>query len=149
MNSSPSRRAPPPSLPGVRAYPIVLFDGLCDFCNVSVNFIIDRDPSASLRFAPLQSEIGQALLREHGLPAGFEASLVLFEGRRVYTESAGVLGIAAHMKRPWSWLRYLRIVPAFVRDAAYRFIGDRRSRWFGRSEACPIPTPQKRERFLG
>lgn len=129
-------------------HPIVLFDGVCNFCNASVNFIIAREPRGRLRFAALQSEAGRALLREHGLPEEFMTSLVLIEGGRAFTDSAGALAITAHLSSPWNWLRLLRVVPRIVRDAAYRCVGRRRYRWFGRTEACRVPTPAERARFL-
>jgi predicted DCC family thiol-disulfide oxidoreductase YuxK len=129
-------------------HPIVLFDGVCNFCNASVNFIIAREPRGRLRFAALQSEAGRALLREHGLPGDFMTSLVLIEGGRAFTDSTGALAIAAHLRPPWNWLRLLRVVPRFARDAAYRFVGRHRYRWFGRREACRVPTPAERARFL-
>ena len=129
-------------------HPIVLFDGVCNFCNASVNFILDHEPSGRIRFASLQSESGRALLREHGLPDGFSTSLVLIERGRALTESAGALAIAAHLRHPWSGLRFLRIVPAFARDAVYRFVAKHRYRWFGRTEVCRVPTAKERARFL-
>ena len=129
-------------------YELILFDGVCNFCNSSINFIIDHDPHGVIRFAALQSEAGRALLRECGLPQEPPGSLVLVERGRACSESAAVLGIAAHLRRPWSGLRFLRTVPAFVRDAVYRFVARHRYRWFGRTERCRVPTTEERARFL-
>lgn len=148
MTRGPSRGGPPSSQARSADSPIVLFDGVCNLCNASVNFIITRDPGKRVRFAALQSEAGRALLREHGLPDDFVASLVLIEGGRVRVDSSGALGIAAHLKRPWRWLRFLRLVPSFLRDALYRLVADHRYRWFGRREACRLPTTEERGRFL-
>jgi predicted DCC family thiol-disulfide oxidoreductase YuxK len=126
---------------------IVLFDGVCNVCNASVNFIIDRDPEGLIQFASLQSEVGQALARQHGIPV--EASTMGFiEDGVPYTRSTAALRIAKHLRGPVRALSILLFVPRFLRDAAYRFFAANRYRWFGRSESCRVPTPDIRRRFL-
>ena len=127
---------------------VVLFDGVCNLCNGVVNFLIDRDPDASLRFASLQSEAGRALLAEAGLPQDYRESFVLIAKGTAFVRSDAALGIAHRMASPWSWLSVLRHVPRPVRDALYRFIARRRYPWFGRTDACRLPTPELRARFL-
>lgn len=130
---------------------IVLFDGVCNLCNGSVQFILDRDKTKRFQFASLQSERGQAILRERGVPvpAGDPDSILVVEGDRVYSHSTAALRIAKHLSFPW-FLAYAAIIwPRFIRDAVYRFIARNRYRWFGRTDQCRIPTPELRARMLG
>lgn len=127
---------------------IVLFDGVCNLCNASVQFIIDQDPQGRFRFASLQSEAGQKLLKTHGLPTEGFTSLVLIEADRAYLRSTGALRIARHLPR-LAWLATLFLwVPAGLRDPVYDWIARNRYRWFGRQESCRIPTPELQNRFL-
>jgi predicted DCC family thiol-disulfide oxidoreductase YuxK len=128
--------------------PTVLFDGVCKFCDASVNFLIDHDRAGRLRFAALQSEAGQALLREGGLPTDRLNSLVLIEGKRVSTRSTAAFRIARYLDSPWPVLCVFLLLPAFLRDAAYDLVAANRYRWFGRLDACRVPTPESRRRFL-
>lgn len=139
--------------------PIVLFDGACNFCNGTVLFLVDRD-GGDLRFAPLQSDFAAELLdrlvgegestklRRGATGAGDPDSLVFVEDGAVYLSSTGALRIARHLRAPWSWLSWARIVPRFLRDAVYRFVARHRYGWFGKSDACRVPTPELRSRFL-
>lgn len=133
-------------MPPARA--IVLFDGVCNLCNTSVNFLIDRDPEGRFVFGALQSEEGLAVLRKHGLPEYYFDSIVLIEGRNVWTASDAVLEISRHMPGLWPALRVFRIVPKAIRDAVYNWIAANRYRWFGKRESCRLPTPENRSRFL-
>jgi predicted DCC family thiol-disulfide oxidoreductase YuxK len=133
-----------------REPPVVLFDGVCNFCNASVNWLIDRDGVANLRFAALQSTAGQRLLARFGR-SGLEAdpeSVVLVEGGVLYDRSTALLRAVRHLPGPWSWLAALRLVPRPLRDAVYRWFAARRYRWFGKSDTCRVPTQEIRARFL-
>ena len=135
---------------------VVLFDGVCIFCNASVNFVIEHDRDGYFKFAPLQSETGKALAAEHGLvsttamPAADETidSLILIEHGRAYVYSTGALRIARRLGAPWSWLYALIIVPAPIRDFFYRLFAKYRYSLFGRKDECMIPTAEVRARFL-
>lgn len=124
----------------------MLFDGVCNLCNASVTFVIDRDARSVFRFAPLQSDVGRALVAECSL--GGEDSIVLVEDGRCYVRSEAALRIARRLDGAWPILSALRIVPRPLRDAAYRVIARNRYRWFGRQDACRLPTPDLRARFL-
>jgi predicted DCC family thiol-disulfide oxidoreductase YuxK len=126
----------------------VLFDGVCHLCQGSVRFIADRDPHAYFRFAPLQSEIGERLLRQHGLDGGEPGTLVLIEDGRAYTRSTATLRIARRLRGGWPLLDVLRLVPRGLRDRAYAMVAAHRYRWFGRSASCEIPSDRVRERLL-
>lgn len=128
--------------------PTILFDGVCNLCNGSVQFILRRDPQARFRFASLQSEAGRRLVTEQGLDPEVLNSVILIEEGRVYRESTAALRIARHMSGAWKLLRVLVLVPRPIRDAVYRLIARNRYRWFGKSETCWLPTPELRARFL-
>lgn len=127
---------------------IILFDGVCNLCNASINFIIDRDPQSHFRFAALQSEAGQALLERYNQKNSDFDSIVLLKDGRIYQKSDAALEIARGMNGLWSWLYVFKILPRFLRNALYDFIARNRYRWFGRMDACRIPTPELRARFL-
>jgi predicted DCC family thiol-disulfide oxidoreductase YuxK len=129
----------------------ILFDGVCNLCNGFVQFVIQRDKAGYFRFASLQSAAGQALLAEHGIRLGAVGpeTVVLVEQNRTYTHSTAVLRIARRMGGGWPLLYVFSAVPRFVRDAAYRFVARHRYQWFGQRDACMLPTPALRQRFLG
>jgi len=136
---------------------VVLFDGVCNFCDASVNFVIDHDRDGYFRFAPLQSETGKTLAAEHGIvsatvehdsDAASIDSLILIENGRAYTHSTGALRIARRLSVPWSWLYAFIVVPKPIRDFFYRLFAKYRYRFFGRKDECMIPTPDVRARFL-
>lgn len=129
-------------------YPVVLYDGVCNLCDASVQFILDHDASQTVRFASLQSEVGQELARAHGVDPARLDTLVLIENGRGLVQSDAVLGIAAYLARPWSWAGRLAVVPKPLRNAAYRLVARNRIWLFGRRAACRIPTPDVRARFL-
>jgi predicted DCC family thiol-disulfide oxidoreductase YuxK len=126
---------------------IVLFDGHCNLCNRSVQFILLRDAGAYFQFSSLQSAKGQELLLAHGLVEPPD-SIVLVENGQAYVESAAALRIARGLSWPWKILSIFLIVPAFIRNWVYRFIARNRYRWFGRTEECWLPKPEWKERFL-
>lgn len=132
--------------------PVVLFDGVCNFCNGSVQFIVDHERDRELRFASLQSAAGAQLLVAHGrrpLAEGEapDSILVVADGR-LYEQSAAALRIARHLSRPWNLARVFVLVPRPLRDLVYRFVARNRYRWFGRTEQCRVPTTALRMRFV-
>lgn len=130
------------------AYPVILFDGICNFCNASVNFIIRQDTKKIFRFAALQSEAGQQLLQQHQLPKeGFD-SFVLIENGKVYRKSSAGLRVYGKLRWYWKWTQLAWIAPEFIRDGIYDFIARNRYTWFGKKEECMIPTAEVKERFL-
>jgi predicted DCC family thiol-disulfide oxidoreductase YuxK len=130
------------------ANPVVLFDGVCNMCNASVNYIIDHDPDARFRFASLQSEVGTQLAAEHGIDASELSSMVLIESGKAYLRSSAVLRVCRILRGPAKLLWPLVVVPAILRDPIYRFVANRRYKWFGKREACRLPTDEDRSRFL-
>jgi predicted DCC family thiol-disulfide oxidoreductase YuxK len=137
-------------LPTDDLHAVVLFDGVCNLCNATVNFIIDRDPAGYFRFAALQSEPGAATLARHGAaaPAGDPDSICLEERGRLYVRSSAVLRITRRLRGAWKLLFVFIIVPRPLRDLVYRWVARNRYRWFGREESCRMPTAELRARFL-
>lgn len=127
---------------------VVLFDGLCNFCAGSVRFIIRRDPNKRFAFAALQSATGRKFLESCGLPLDSLSTFVLIEGGRTYTRSDAAVRIARHLGGLWTILSLLRFIPRPLRNGVYDWIAHRRYRWFGRRDACLVPTPEEKERFL-
>lgn len=127
---------------------IVLFDGVCNFCNGSVNFIIEHDKAGYFKFSPLQSEIGGELMAKHGIDKTETDSVILIEDEKAYTHSTAALRIAQKLDGIWSWTHALRIVPRAIRDFFYKTFAKHRYRLFGRQDACMMPTREIRARFL-
>lgn len=127
---------------------IVLFDGVCNFCNYSIQFIIKRDPKGYFKFGALQSEEGKALLEKHGLPPEALDTIVLIENGKAYTYSTAPLRITRKLVLPWSVLYVFILVPSFIRNPIYKWISRNRYKWFGKQESCMMPTPDIRKRFL-
>jgi predicted DCC family thiol-disulfide oxidoreductase YuxK len=129
-------------------HPIVLFDGVCNLCSSSVQFIIKRDKKNIFRFASLQSEIGQTLLKKNNLSTTELDSFVLVQNGKVYNKSTGALMVAKQLDGASRFLYSFIIIPTFIRDAVYTFIGSNRYKWFGKKETCWLPTPELRSKFL-
>lgn len=138
----------PLQAPAASGHPVLLFDGVCNLCNASVRFLVERDPAARLRFAALQSPVGQALLERFGLEREDFDTMVLVEGDRCATRSDAALRVVRYLSGAWPLLRVLRVVPRPLRDAVYGFVVRNRYRWFGRRDDCMVPTPELRARFL-
>lgn len=130
-------------------HPIVLFDGVCNFCEGRVRFIIDHDPHGTFRFASLQSDYGRALAEQYNTDASELNTMMLVEDGRLFKRSTAALRVARRLGFPWSLAWVFAIVPRPVRDAVYDFVANNRYRWFGKKEQCMIPTPEIRQRFLG
>lgn len=128
--------------------PIVLYDGVCGLCDRSVQLILRNDRRGRFRFAALQSQAGRALLEKFGLPPEALDSVVLVEGDQAWRKSRAALRIARRMDAPWPLLWPLRIVPRPLADWTYDLVAKNRYRIFGKRDACMIPPPEVRARFL-
>jgi predicted DCC family thiol-disulfide oxidoreductase YuxK len=128
--------------------PILLFDGVCNFCNGAVNFVIKRNKKKNIRFAPLQSSMGNSLLNDYNLPADNLETFFFIEDNKPYAYSTAALRVCRHLSGLWPLLYVFIIVPAFIRDGVYKWIGKNRYKWFGKKESCMIPSPDVRARFL-
>ncbi|HSY61171.1 MAG TPA: thiol-disulfide oxidoreductase DCC family protein [Cytophaga sp.] len=127
---------------------LVLFDGICHFCNNSVNFIIDCDPEKKFVFAPLQSELAKKLLEQFGEETIKIDTIILIQHNKLYKRSRAALEIVKQLNGLWSLCYVFIIIPGFIRDIVYNIIAKNRYKWFGQMEVCRIPTPEMRERFL-
>jgi len=129
--------------------PLILFDGVCNLCNSSVLFIIKRDSNSIFRFASLQSDLGKSLLQEFDLPVTELNSVILIQKNKVYQKSNAALEIARHLSGLWPMFYSFMIIPAFVRNSVYTWIANNRYKWFGKKDACMIPTAELKSRFIG
>lgn len=128
--------------------PLILFDGVCNLCNGSVQFVINHDPEGYFRFASLQSEKGQAILKELGMKTDNFDTFIYIENGKAYTKSTGVLNVIKHFKNFYRFFFFLTILPAPIRDFFYTFVARNRYHFFGKKEQCMIPTPELKARFL-
>ncbi|QYC34046.1 thiol-disulfide oxidoreductase DCC family protein [Bacillus amyloliquefaciens] len=127
---------------------VLLFDGVCNLCNGAVQFIIKRDPAGKISFASLQSDTARVLLASEGLPTEQFDSMIFIENGRIYKKSAAVLKVSRHLRGAWRLSAVFFAVPRPLRDRAYSFIARRRYKWFGKREACMLPSPEIKNRFL-
>lgn len=128
--------------------PIILFDGICNFCNNSVIFILKRNIKTPIYFAALQSEVGKRLLTEYELPVKEMESIVFIEQGKAYMQSTAALRICKYLRGLWPLCYGFIIVPKFIRDGIYNWIAKNRYKWFGIRKECMIPTPEMKTRFL-
>ncbi len=128
--------------------PVVLFDGVCNLCNGSVRFVIERDPHKHFQFAPLQSETATTLIGGTADPLAMPDSIVLVDDGRLYVRSTAALRIARRLRFPWPILWVFMAVPRPLRDRVYDVIARHRYGWFGKRDTCMVPTKEIRDRFL-
>jgi len=128
--------------------PVILFDGVCNFCNGAVNFVIRRDKKSKIKFAALQSDAGQRLLHEYKLPTEVFSSFFFIEDGKAMSQSTAALKVCKYLTAMWPLVYGFIIVPTFIRDGIYRWIAKNRYKWFGIKTTCMIPTPEVKERFL-
>lgn len=130
--------------------PILVFDTDCVLCSGVVRFILTHERAPTLRFAGAWSEEGSTLAAQHGFTrSDLEETFLVLDGTRVLARSDAALEVLRHLRAPWRWLRVLRLIPRWLRDAAYTALARRRYRWFGRSRDCTLVPPGERHRFIG
>lgn len=127
---------------------VLLFDGVCNLCNASVQFIIKRDKKAFFKFAALQSDFGHQICEANQLNQKDIETVILLANGKVYTKSAAGLQIAKKLDGLWPLLYAFTIIPAFLRDPVYDLIARSRYKWFGKRDSCMIPDPELRSRFI-
>lgn len=128
--------------------PLILFDGVCNLCTHSVQFVIQRDAKQQFRFASIQSDLGQKVLQQYGLSTTKINTVVLLNNNQIYTHSTAALHIAQHLGGLWQLASLALWIPAPLRDIVYTFVAQNRYRWFGKQESCWLPTPELKNRFL-
>lgn len=131
---------------------IIFFDGVCNFCNAAVQFIIKRDPQAKFQFTALQSDAAKVILAEHmenpDTIAADPDSFILLSNGKIHTKSTASLCVMKHLTGPWPLLYIFIIIPKPIRDFFYTIFAKNRYRLFGKRDACSIPSPEDRARFL-
>ncbi len=128
---------------------IILFDGVCNLCNSSVQFIIKNDKKDNFRFATLQGEIGQKFISERNIDQQKTDSIILIEpGIAYYTKSSAALKIGKCFGGAWKLLWVFEQLPVSIRDFVYDYIAKNRYKWFGQKNECMIPTPELKSKFL-
>src|SRR4051812_18490607 len=130
-------------------HPVILFDGVCNLCSSSVQYVIKHDPKHIFRFASLQSALAQQILSKHNLPSNQFNSLILLQDKQIHTRSTAALLIAKQLKGFIKVLYAFIIIPKFIRDAVYNIIAKNRYKWFGKKNECWIPTPELKNLFIG
>jgi predicted DCC family thiol-disulfide oxidoreductase YuxK len=125
--------------------PIIFFDGVCNLCNSSVNFVIDKDPNNKFKFAPLQSQFAKETIPETYRSID---SIILMKNGVFYTKSDAALHIAKDLKGIVRYLWYYIFIPKFIRDWVYDLIAKSRYNVFGKKDMCRIPTPELQNRFI-
>ena len=130
------------------AGPVLFFDGVCNLCSKSVQFIIEHEAQPVMRFASLQSPLAAQVLPALGAEPAKLNSVVFVEDGVAYERSSAALRVAKHLKAPYRFMAVFLIVPSFLRDLIYEVIAKNRYRMFGKKEACWLPSPDLRARFL-
>lgn len=128
--------------------PLVLFDGVCNLCNGTVDFILKRDPKRQFRFVALQSEAGEKIREKYRFPEKTDSVILIYD-EKVFYESDAAFEIARLLPAPWNWASFFKIVPVSWRNAVYRWIARNRYRWFGKKKECRLPSPEEQKFFPG
>lgn len=127
---------------------LVIFDGVCNFCNGSVNFIIKHDSQRIFSFTPMQSELAQQLINKYGITKVGVDTFLLIKNNQCYVRTNAALEITKDLDGYWKWMRLFRIVPRPIRDFFYRLFARNRYALFGRTDACIVPSDEIKDRFL-
>lgn len=131
-----------------QSYEIILFDGVCNFCNSSINFIIDHDPEKRFKFAPLQSDFGQDILTQFNKNTQNFDSVILLKNNTLYEKSEAALEITKHLSGFWKYLTIFKFLPTSFLNFFYNIVAKNRYRIFGKADSCRMPTAELKERFL-
>tara|TARA_R110000787_G_scaffold108621_2_gene217037 strand:+ start:21166 stop:21576 length:411 start_codon:yes stop_codon:yes gene_type:complete len=127
---------------------VILFDGVCNLCNTSINFIIRNDKKGVFKFAPLQSDFGKKALKDYNINPKDTDSIILIDADKCYIKSSAALQIAKHLSGAYPLFFGFMIVPKFMRNWVYDFVAKNRYQWYGKKESCMIPSPELKDKFL-
>jgi predicted DCC family thiol-disulfide oxidoreductase YuxK len=128
---------------------IILFDGICNLCDATVQFIIKHDKHDIFRFVALQSDLGKEIINHIGLDTSKTDSIILYEpGYAYYYKAKAALKIANELGGLYSFLSMFSILPDWLTNRVYDFVASNRYRWYGKKEECMIPTPEMKTKFL-
>ena len=128
---------------------IVIFDGVCNFCNDAVNFIIKRDPSGIFVFAPMQSDIARELMNKHKIYNEGVDTFLLIKNGQCFVFSSAAIEIANELTGFWYIFGLFKYVPSVIRDFFYKMFARNRYKLFGKRDSCMLPTEETRSRFIG
>ncbi len=127
---------------------VVLFDGVCNLCNASVDFILKRDKANRFLVGALQEDAAKKFLSRFEVNSDYLDSLVLIEDGKIFFRSTAALKIAKNLSGFWPFLYVFMVIPTFLRDRVYNWIGRNRYRWFGKKSTCRLPTEEEKAKFL-
>ena len=128
---------------------LILFDGVCNLCDASVQYVIKHDKNDRFRYAALQSEVGQQILKKYNIDRSKMDSILLYTPDKGITyKSTAALQIASQLGFPRNLMSVFLIVPAVIRNWVYDYIAKNRYKWYGKKEECMIPTPELKSKFL-
>ncbi|MFC3562545.1 thiol-disulfide oxidoreductase DCC family protein [Pedobacter jamesrossensis] len=131
----------------MKAQPVIFFDGVCNLCNASVQFVIEHDKENYFKFSALQGEYAQEVLPKFNVNLQNLNSTLLLENGKLYTKSSSALRVAKKLNGLWPLLYSFIIVPKFLRDWGYDIIAKNRYKWWGKQESCWVPTPELKSKF--
>ncbi|HMZ46530.1 MAG TPA: thiol-disulfide oxidoreductase DCC family protein [Chitinophagaceae bacterium] len=126
---------------------IIMFDGVCNYCNKMVNFCIKHDKKKKLHYTSLQSNTGMSLISYYNIPKSID-SIILIDESKVYYYSDAALKIARHLNPPIRFIYIFKFIPTFLRDALYKWVAKNRYKWFGKKDTCMIPSKEVKHLFL-
>ncbi|MDO5968627.1 DCC1-like thiol-disulfide oxidoreductase family protein [Flavivirga aquimarina] len=128
---------------------LILFDGVCNLCNSSVQYVIKHDKKDTFMFTALQSEVGKSLIEHFNIDTNKTDSILLYTPEdKIVSKSTAALKIAIHLGFPQSLMGIFFIIPPLIRNWAYDYIAKNRYKWYGKKDACMIPTPELKSKFL-
>ena len=128
---------------------IILFDGVCNLCNSSINYVIDNDQKDVFRFVSLQSDLGQTIQEHLGIENKSLDTIILYiPNKGYYIKSTAALKIMAAFSGPWKLMQVFIIIPTSIRDIVYNYIAKNRYKWYGKQESCRIPKIELKKKFL-
>lgn len=127
---------------------VLLFDGECNLCNKTVQFVIQRDKKARVKYASLQSDYGKSIMRQYNIPEGYVDSIVFFHKNKIYYKSRAALELSLHLDGLWFLLYIFALVPPVIRNWGYNFIAKNRYKWFGKTDTCWVMTKDLKDRFI-
>lgn len=127
---------------------VVLFDGVCNLCNASVQTLIKLDKKGVLKFASLQSDFGQKVLGDNNLDQQNFNTFLYYKNQKLYSKSTAAIYVFSELGIALQGVKILLLVPKFIRDGIYNYVSKNRYKWFGRKESCWLPTPELKERFI-
>lgn len=132
----------------MNSHKIILFDGVCNLCNSSIQKVIENDDKNIFQFASLQSDFGQEFLKKNDFNQDEFNSIILIDGEKFYTQSDAALRIGKELKGIYKISKYLLWIPKFIRNTVYKYISRNRYNWFGKKESCWLPTPELKQKFI-